>query len=321
MVPNLKNSQCTNLYAPLVLIVDDQEIVGQVLQKQLENEFRVFVVHSGKDAIEFCLKHSPDLILLDVLMPGMDGVEVCNHVKKNRNITHVPIIFLTGAECSDIESRCWDAGCVDFLSKPVSYVSLIHRVKLHLAMKARVNVLDHHSRLNTVTQDYQRNWYIDFLERQCGLARLRKMPMSLVMLKIQDFDQLIQSHGWPEIDECLTALSNTMVNELIHSVDVIVRYRRDKFLCILPDSGPEATRHMVFMLQRAIAKQNPLHLGDKNHPPQIAIAGITKLDGAFNASTMLHETENCLAELSRACVSKVSRQVYNSTQTLLALAG
>jgi PleD family two-component response regulator len=279
---------------PIILIVDDQEIISDVLQQQLSSEFNVRVAHSGKQAIEFCGKHTPDLILMDVYMPEMDGIEVCRHINQRRLTLPIPVIFSTSAESVEIESQCWEVGGVDFVTKPVQKENLIHKIKVHLAMKTRVEILDHHTRLKAPTQVKQPNWYIEFLEKQCEAASLRHMPLSVVMIKIRDFDQLIRIHGWTSIDDKVTHLSKLIVQELFHTVDVMVRYQRDKFLCILPDSGPEATRHFAFMLQRAIAKHDPLQLTNKCNPAFLGIAGITKLDGKYDAATILAEIENCI---------------------------
>lgn len=319
----LKQQQCGNFSKPLVLIVDDQPIEAELLKQQLDSDFKIVVAKSGEDAIEFCQKHTPDIIVLDVLMPEMDGIEVCQYVKQNPALSHIPVIFLTAAECADIESKCWGVGCLDFLSKPVRASNLIHRIKAHLTMKVRILTLENRTYLKSV-KNSQPNWYVDFLEKQCAVASLRRMPMSLVLLNIQDFDKLIQLHGWLKVDDCLTDLSKLVVSELIRSTDIVVRYQRDSFLCILPDSGPEATRHFVFMLQQAIARKHPLHFGNPNNPACMGIAGVTKLDGKFDADSLLKETENCLEELTAQHSGKIARrfQDQNSfTQTLLAHTG
>lgn len=92
----------------------------------------------------------------------------------------------------------------------------------------------------------------------------------------------------------------------------MVRYQRDKFLCILPDSGPEATRHFVFMLQRAIAKHDPMRLANKHNPAFLGIAGITKLDGKFDGATILAEVEHCIeSTLSKSLGLLSAEQVSN----------
>lgn len=282
---------------PLILVVDDQEIIGEFLQRQLSQEFVVRVAVSGSEAIEFCHKHAPSLILMDVHMPEMDGIEVCRLINQQRLSLHIPVIFLTGAESFEIESRCWDVGCVDFLTKPVQVKNLMHKVKVHLAMKTRVETLDHQTRLKAPIHTKQSNWYIDFLEKQCEVASLRHMPLSVVMIKIRDFDQLIKMHGWTSIDDDVTHLSQIISRELLHSMDVMVRYQRDKFLCILPDSGPEANRHFVFMLQLAIAKHDPLKLAHKHNPAFLGISGITKVSGKFDGATILQEAERGIEKI------------------------
>jgi two-component system sensor histidine kinase/response regulator len=84
---------------PLILVVDAHEVIGELLQKQLSKGFTVRVAHSGKDAIEFCDKHAPNLILMDMYMPEMDGIEVSRKINGQRLAIPIPVVFLTEAEC------------------------------------------------------------------------------------------------------------------------------------------------------------------------------------------------------------------------------
>jgi GGDEF domain-containing protein len=182
-------------------------------------------------------------------------------------------------------------------------------------MKARVEILDHQTVLKAPSQNKQTNWYIDFLEKQCEVASLLRMPLSVVMIKIRDFDQLINTFGWAFVDDDVTDLSTLITQKSFHSGDVMVRYQRDTFLCILTDSGPEAIRQ----LQRAIAKHDPLKLASKENPAFLCIAGITKLAGKFDGASILEEVERCIeSTLFRPLGTLSADQVINdkhSTQT------
>jgi len=179
-------------------------------------------------------------------------------------------------------------------------------------VKTKVETLGHQSVLKASTLNAQTNWYINFLEKQCEIASIQHTPLSVVIIKIRDFDQLINTHGWASVDEDITGLSKLITKELFHSLDVMVRYQRDRFLCILPDSGPEATRHYIFMLQRAIAKHNPLKLANKHNPAFLCIAGVTKLDGKFDGATILEEVERCVVSTLSKSLGTLSGERVSS---------
>lgn len=123
---------------PLILIVDDQpqnvQIVGDLLTATMGYE--VLVANSGEEALNRLVDATPDLILLDVLMPGMDGVETCKRIKENHTLADIPIIFLSAADDKNLIVQALESGGVDYVTKPFSRAELITRVRTHLALKS-----------------------------------------------------------------------------------------------------------------------------------------------------------------------------------------
>ncbi len=130
-----------------VLIVDDEKINLELLRSILENEnFEVERANNGKEALQFFEKKTADLILLDIIMPEMDGFEVCKHLKENPKTDHIPIIFVTSYADEKTQVKGFKAGCVDFISKPPSPSVIAARVKTHLELKT------HRDELETLVQ-------------------------------------------------------------------------------------------------------------------------------------------------------------------------
>ena len=121
----------------LVLVVDDfpdnAETVGQVLQTEIDCD--LLVASGGEEALKMIADTPPDLILLDVMMPGMDGYEVCSRLKKQEKFKHIPIIFLTARTDREDYLRGFGAGAVDYISKPIDIHILLARVKAQLELK------------------------------------------------------------------------------------------------------------------------------------------------------------------------------------------
>ncbi len=121
---------------PLILAVDDNPQNLQLLGKLLsENDFDFGVAQNGEQAINFLNRNHPDLILLDIMMPGMDGYEVCRRIKSNYRTRHIPIIFLTAKTEPDDVVKAFEAGGVDYVTKPFHTAELLARVKTHVEMK------------------------------------------------------------------------------------------------------------------------------------------------------------------------------------------
>ena len=112
-----------------ILVVDDIETNRRLMHAKLESRYyTVFLAGSGEVAIESAIRHQPDIILLDVMMPGMDGYEVCRRLKANLSTRHIPIVMQTALTDRDDRLRGLEAGADDFLSKPVDDFALFARL-------------------------------------------------------------------------------------------------------------------------------------------------------------------------------------------------
>lgn len=126
------------LHKPTIMIVDDQPQNVKIVRDLLTIAMRYEVTEasSGEDALELLKKSTPDLILLDVMMPEMDGVEACKRIKENPELADIPIIFLSAADDKNLIVQALESGGVDYVTKPFSRAELLTRVRTHLALKS-----------------------------------------------------------------------------------------------------------------------------------------------------------------------------------------
>ena len=122
---------------PLLLIVDDQKVNIQYLYQSLKADYQVVVALQGQQAIDLCERQLPDLVLLDVEMPGMDGYEVCSRLKSNPVTSNIPVIFVSAHSDEASEARGLALGAVDFISKPVNINRVRARINNHLTLKTQ----------------------------------------------------------------------------------------------------------------------------------------------------------------------------------------
>ncbi|MDM8522159.1 two-component system response regulator [Desulfococcaceae bacterium HSG8] len=118
-----------------ILIVDDTKTNIDVLIQALRDHYKLGVALNGTKAIEYVMANHPDLILLDILMPGMDGFEVCQNLKKRLEFRDIPIIFITAMDSSGDKTRGFEMGAVDYITKPFDITEVKARVKTHLSLK------------------------------------------------------------------------------------------------------------------------------------------------------------------------------------------
>ena len=124
-----------------ILVVDDQPVNIQIIHQMLNADYQIFMATSGAQAISLCQSNPPDLILLDVVMPELDGVATCRLLKQQPELAHIPVIFVTGMQSQEEEVVCWEAGGADFVLKPVNTVTLKHRVKTQVKLLQQARLL------------------------------------------------------------------------------------------------------------------------------------------------------------------------------------
>lgn len=125
-----------------ILIIDDTPANIQILNEALQHEFKVFFALSGGEALEKVHALMPDLILLDVMMPDMDGFEVCRQLKEDAELYEIPVIFITALGQAEDESRGLKLGAVDYITKPFNPGLVLLRVRNHLELKNRRDMLE-----------------------------------------------------------------------------------------------------------------------------------------------------------------------------------
>ncbi|MCL2269845.1 MAG: response regulator [Treponema sp.] len=141
-----------------VLIVDDNLVSLKQISAQLAKNYDVSLAKSGELALQICAKERPDLILLDVEMPDMDGFETIARLKGDPHLKHVPVIFLTGNSDTATEIKCLESGAMDFITKPANADILHHRIELHLQFSTYQLHLEH------VVEELEDNIGISFAE-------------------------------------------------------------------------------------------------------------------------------------------------------------
>ena len=142
-------------HTPIVLVVDDDPVNVEILATLLSREYHVKVADNGKDALACALRYpQPDLILLDVMMPEMDGFEVCRRLKANTATKEIPVIFITAAKNDASEGQGLQLGAVDYITKPINRIITRLRVKNHLALvQSQRHLLEYGGFLNTLIEN------------------------------------------------------------------------------------------------------------------------------------------------------------------------
>lgn len=221
---------------PTVLFVDDEEDFHFIMEALLSEEYRLLSAHHGKEALELIEQDPPDLILLDVMMPVMDGYEVFHQLQENPETADIPVIFLTAMGESSYEHRGIQLGAVDYISKPFNPEILQLRIKNHIELKLSRDKLEKMSMTDALTHLHNRRQLDLRLEEEWHRGMRHKMPLTLLMLDIDYFKQYNDRYGHIQGDQCLTQVAKMIEKSLERPSDFAARYGGEEFSILLPET-------------------------------------------------------------------------------------
>ncbi|MES2183416.1 MAG: diguanylate cyclase [Pseudomonadota bacterium] len=222
--------------AGLVLTVDDDPICTMVMENCLQDEFDILCAGSGEEALALVASHRPDLVLLDVLMPGLDGYQVCARLKANSATSHIPIIFLTAQSDLASETRGLELGAVDYLSKPFTPSLVRARVRNHVELKRARDRLTAMAMVDGLTGLANRRQFDAALDAELRRLSRTEGSIGLLLLDVDHFKLFNDTYGHLEGDDCLRRVAQTMKACLARPFDLAARYGGEEFACILPET-------------------------------------------------------------------------------------
>lgn len=260
-----------------LLLVDDQPINIQVLYQIFQDDYDVFFATSGEEALKFCTTRLPDLILLDVMMPGMDGLETCRHLQADELTARIPVIFVTAQNEPNDETRAFEAGGVDFITKPVNPTVVRARVKTHLTLKAQTDMLRALVFIDGLTGVANRRRFDELLNTEWRHCQRSGSPLSLLMIDIDHFKLYNDHYGHQTGDTCLKQVAQTLQSHFKRPHDLVARYGGEEFVCLLPESTLEGALHKAKSLCEAVAQLKIPHATSPTAPEVTISIGVASV--------------------------------------------
>jgi len=228
-----------------ILIVDDTKINIDIVLDLLDPIYDVVVSLSPIRALEIVKETPIDLILLDIIMPEMNGYEVCTILKKNEETKHIPIIFITSNSDEESINRAYELGGIDYVTKPFKPLELLARIKTHLTiqtliseLKASQKELELLSLKDHMTQLYNRRYFAVISDKIFHIAVRNHQELSVMMLDIDKFKNINDTYGHHVGDKVIIALANVL-QESSRKSDVVCRFGGEEFLFLLPETAVE----------------------------------------------------------------------------------
>ena len=237
---------------PRILIVDDVPENIEVLGEILTDNFDLQCAFSGPEALELAAE-LPDLILLDVLMPGMDGFEVCACLKATAATAEIPVIFITAKNDPEAEMAAFAAGAVDFITKPVNPVTARARIQTHLTLKRQKDLLRAQAMVDGLTGIANRRFFDERLLAEWRHVQRYHRSLAILMIDIDHFKGYNDHYGHQAGDNCLRRVATTLGAHMQRAHDLAARYGGEEFICMLPECDLQGAISKAEALRAAVA--------------------------------------------------------------------
>lgn len=242
---------------PKLLIVDDQPVNIRALHQIFAGDHDVFMATNGADAIAFCEASQPDLVLLDVVMPELSGLDVCRALKASPATADIPVIFVTSLNDPEEEGACWDVGGVDFITKPINAKTTRNRVRAHLTLKYQADMLRQLAWIDGLTGIPNKRQIDARSEQEFRRCKREELPLAVAVVDIDYFKAFNDTYGHLAGDDCLRSVAQAIQASMQRPGDFAGRMGGEEFICLFPDT---TLQDAMELLQRIDAAIRALHL-------------------------------------------------------------
>jgi diguanylate cyclase (GGDEF)-like protein len=234
------------------------------------------------------VRHAPDLILLDVMMPDMDGYEVLRRLRADPQTAHVAVIFVSGLGRPEDEANGLKMGAADYIAKPFNATVVLARVALHLQLVRQRRMLERLANVDGLTELANRRRFDEVYAHEWQRARRNGSALSLALLDIDAFKQYNDRYGHPAGDRALRALARAVALCLRRPSDLAARYGGEELVLVLPDTGAAQARVLMDSVCTAVAALQIPHEASQVAPTlTISVGGATLADAGIETADEL----------------------------------
>lgn len=245
---------------PTVLIVDDMTTNLLILSDLLKDEYQIKIAKNGQKALD--IVHSSDevdIILLDIMMPDIDGYEVCRQLKSNPKTKNIPIIFVTAKDNDADEEYGLNLGAIDYITKPFNKAIVKLRIKNHLELKLKSDLLEELSMYDGLTHIPNRRFFDEVFQSTYKEVKRENKSLAVLMIDIDFFKLYNDNYGHGKGDEALKKVAQALQITLKRPTDLVARYGGEEFVILLKDISEENVKKIALNLLQSIRELQISH--------------------------------------------------------------
>lgn len=288
---------------PRLLVVDDEQAILDLLRRRLEAlGCEISVLTGGSEVAQTVREQMPDLVLLDVMMPDLDGFTVCQALKQDPAVRDIPVLLMTARAETDSRVKGLELGAHDYIPKPFETAELIARVRAALRVKRLQDELKEANRLlerlatnDPLTDLPNRRTFDREIFLAMERARRTGQPLAVVMIDIDHFKQINDAHGHQYGDDALRQIGRLLAGRR-REIDPVARYGGEEFVWVLPGAKGDDAIQVAEWLRRAV---KDLSIETSRGRIRLTIsAGVTAYDpeehGPMGSETVLAVADEAL---------------------------
>jgi diguanylate cyclase (GGDEF)-like protein len=238
-----------------LLIVDDENVNLKVLSHILGDEYTIYTAKNGINAIEKAKEYKPDLILLDIVMPEMDGYQTLSTIRADEEIKKIPVIFITGLDSVEDEEKGLSLDAADYITTPFSAAVVKLRVQHQIRIINQLRAIERLSLIDQLTNIPNRRCFDQHLQMEWKQAMREKTPISLLMLDIDDFKNVNDTYGHQQGDIVLQMVAQTFPQAFRRPIDFAARWGGEEFIALLPNTHMEGAMEIAEKIRADIEKK------------------------------------------------------------------
>ena len=292
-----------------ILVVDDNKLNILLLKQILSDEdYEVHVLTSGAHVLEKSLEIKPDAILLDIMMPEIDGFEVCSMLKEEPITKNIPVIMVTAKTQGEDLKKAFNLGAFDYVKKPIDEVEVISRLRSALKYNAQQKVLETMAMTDGLTGLYNHKLILDLFDKEYKKAKRNNQAIAFLMLDIDHFKKVNDTYGHKTGDEVLQRLADILRKNSRNS-DLLGRYGGEEFCIILPNIKIEESQFVCERIRKAVEESK---ITFKDQTINITIS----IGNCFNHPMSTYSEEDVIIRADEA-LYKAKNNGRNRTETVI----
>ena len=264
MMPSPHNS-------PLVLVADDDKTTRLGVRQAMEQEgYQVVEAVDGESCLTVFQRSRPDVVLLDAIMPGLDGFSCCRKIQELSGVTRTPVLMITGFKDKESVDRAFEVGAVDYITKPIHWGVLRQRVRrliqqarLYQQLETANHELQRLAAFDGLTQVANRRRFDEYLQQEWQRMLREQLSLSLILCDIDCFKLYNDTYGHQAGDDCLRQVAAVIQGSAKRSMDLPARYGGEEFAVILPNTDQDGAVQVAHDIQIGVRQLGILHESSK----------------------------------------------------------